>query len=115
MRLPLLLTAGLLAGGIVLAQEADPNSFAIAVDETGAIRLPDVDFRAEWTMLGAWSIAGEDGADGLHNVYAQSDAVRHCRETGAFADGAVLIKELLDTRTEDMTMGRISHAGEPAG
>ena len=37
------------------------------------------------------------------------------RETGAFPDGAVIVKELFGTATEDMTTGRVSHAHEVEG
>ena len=37
------------------------------------------------------------------------------RETGAFPVGAVIVKELFATATEDMTTGRVSHAHEVEG
>jgi hypothetical protein len=37
------------------------------------------------------------------------------RETGAFPDGAVIVKELFAAATEDMTTGRVSHAHEVEG
>ena len=81
-----------LAAGVALAQSGVADGFESTVDETGAISLPDVDFRAEWTMLGTYSIAGEEGAEGLHVVYTQPGVAQYYRNTGNFPDGAVLVK-----------------------
>ena len=79
--------------------------------------VPD-DFRKNWAFLGTWSIAGGDedgGASGLHNVYTQPDVVEAYRKTGEFPDGAVLVKELLLTNTDDFTTGRVSYASDVEG
>jgi hypothetical protein len=63
-------------------------------------------------------IAGDDpegGAPGFHNVFTQPGTVEAYRETGAFPDGAVIVKELFETATEEMTTGRVSHAHEVVG
>jgi len=109
------LVAATLSAGAAFAQDVELDGFEIAVGESGSIHLPDVDFRAAWTMLGAWSVAGEEGAEGMHVVYTQPETVRHYRETGVFPDGAVLIKELLAAKTEEMTTGTVSHATDPVG
>ena len=86
------------------------------VDRAGRISLP-ADFRS-WSYLGTWAVdsdEAEGGAAGFHVVYARPETVRTYRETGAFPDGAVLVKELYATATEDMTTGRISRAGEVEG
>jgi hypothetical protein len=92
-----------------------PSGFDIAVDADGAIRLPDVPFRTEWTLLGSWSVNGEDGAQGMHIVYTQPGVAEAYRETGGFPDGAVLVKELRTASTEDLTTGRVSYATELEG
>ena len=98
-----------------LAKDAKSLEFSVAVGEGGSIHLPDVDFRAEWSMLGTWSIAGDEGADGLHVVYTQPATIQHYREAGEFPDGAVLIKELLEAQTEDLTTGTVSYAADVSG
>ncbi len=88
-----------------------------AVAEDGAIRLPEVDFRRDWTMLGVWTVDGgeEEGAAGLHVVYTQPEAVDAYRSTGRFPDGAVLVKELLSAETDAMTTGIVSRAHDTEG
>ena len=116
--------AAILAAGIAAAFAPAPfaaadgamvSGFDLAVGEAGDLTLPDVDFRAEWTMLGSWTVNGDDGADGIHVVYTQPGVAAAFRETGVFPDGAVLIKELLSGATEDLTTGNISYAGEVEG
>ena len=86
------------------------------VDADGAISIPP-DFR-EWAYLGAWSVAGDDEAGGaaeLHVVYTQPESIEAYRRTGEFQDGAVLVKELFGTDTDDMTTGRVSWAKRVTG
>jgi Cytochrome P460 len=94
------------------------DGFKIAVDAQGNISLPSADIRKDWVSLGMWSIAADDsepGAQGIHTVYTQRESVESYRETGKFPDGAVLIKELLSTITEEMTTGTVSRASETEG
>lgn len=121
------LTAQLIAMTLVAvatgaqADERIEAALALTVSEDGAIRVPAVDFRAEWTALGTWVVNGGDvvddvsGAQGLHVTYTQPGVVTHYREHGAFPDGAVLVKELLGAGTQLMTTGVISHPGSLQG
>lgn len=90
--------------------------FSPHVDAKGTISLP-LDFRS-WPHLGTWSIAGDDeagGAAGFHVVYTQPASIETFRRTGEFPDGAVLVKELIETETGDLTTGRVSWAKEVTG
>lgn len=109
------ITGVIFAAGVALAQDNIANGFDTAVADTGAIRLPDVDFRTEWTMLGTFSIAGDEGAEGLHVVYTQPGVAQTYRDTGNFPDGAILVKELLETTTEELTTGTVSYAADTSG
>ena len=103
-----------LKAGFALGQSE--KAFSPYVDAAGAISLPK-DFR-EWTFLGSWSIAGDDelrGAGEFHTVYTQPGTIEVYRRTGEFPDGTVLVKELLDTGTGDLTTGRVSWAREVTG
>lgn len=97
------------------------DGYALAVDKTGTIRVPDVDYRATWSVLGTWVVAGGDevdgaaGAAGMHAVYTQPGVIEHYRKTGQFPDGVVLVKELLKAKTGAMTTGVVSHATEIEG
>lgn len=93
-----------------------PDAFSSYVDADGTISIPP-DFR-QWAYLGAWSVAGDDdegGAAEFHVVYTQPDTVEAYRRTGEFPDGAVLVKELFETGTGDMTTGRVSWAKRVTG
>jgi hypothetical protein len=94
------------------------NDFSMVTDSKGNIHVPNVDYRKDWTMLGAWAIAeekGKQGSQGMHVVYTQPDSVAAFRKTGKFPDGAILIKELFSTNTEAMTTGTVSRANQTTG
>ena len=88
------------------------------IDSSGNIRVPDVDFRKDWTALGTWAVAADEGtagSKGIHMVYTQPETVEAYRKTGKFPDGAILVKELLTTETADMTTGTVSRSGDVSG
>lgn len=91
------------------------SGFDTIVDKEGRISLPKADFRRDWTMLGVWVVNGDEGAEGLHNVYAHPDVVEYFRKNSTFPDGAVLVKELLKTSSSDYTTGHVSFATEIEG
>lgn len=121
--------AAIVAGALVIAaglfglitdngQAANPDGFQIAVNDKGAIRLPEVDYRKDWVSLGAWAVAAEEGtqgSEGIHTVYTQPGTVEAFRKTGKFPDGAILIKELFSTTTDEMTTGTVSRANDTSG
>lgn len=103
--------AGLTASVVAQGDSRAFDGFEVAVESDGKIFLPTVPFRSEWTSLGTFVVnGGEDGAEGFHSVYTQPDVVQAYLETGSFPDGTVLIKELLGTRTEELTTGNVSYA-----
>lgn len=111
-------------GAVAFAGETFTSVYGSLVDDDGNISLPD-NFRTDWTFMGTWSIAEKDversseasghGAAGLHNVYTQPGAVEYFREHGSFADGTMIIKELLKATTASMTTGTVSRAREREG
>lgn len=97
---------------------ASNDIMRVAVDEKGNIRVPDVDYRKDWTALGSWAVAAEEGtpgSQGVHAVYTQPETVAAYRKTGKFPDGAILVKELFSTITEDMTTGTVSRVDKTTG
>ena len=68
-------------------------------------------------MLGSWAVAKDDGPGSkqLHVVYASPGTIAAYRKYGHFPDGTVLVKELFNTTTNDMTTGTVSSAGTLAG
>ena len=106
--------AVLLAAALVSAPAALGEGFAPVVDAKGNISLPK-GYRTKWAFLGAWSIMGDTedgGAKQLHNVYTEAKTVAAYRKTGKWPDGAVLVKEVIKTKTGGMTTGRVSWAAE---
>lgn len=95
--------------GSALAQDFGLDTHG-AVGPAGEIRVPNVDYRSEWVALGNWITNGGEFADEIHTVYTQPEAVAAYRETGAFPDGTVVVKELLAAEAQEMTTGFISHA-----
>ncbi len=107
---------GVLTVSALTVESADQFGGGV-VDSHGAIRVPD-NFRTEYTMLGAWSVAGDadtGGGVGLHIVYAPQDAVDSYRHTGSFPDGTVLVKELFNGQTTVLTTGTATRADSIAG
>ncbi|MEO1329278.1 MAG: cytochrome P460 family protein [Pseudomonadota bacterium] len=90
------------------------QDFAPGVSANGAISVPNVDYRRDWSHLGTFSVPREDHVE-FHSVYAEPKVVDAYRETGEYPDGAVLIKELWAGKTEELTTGSASHASTPAG
>jgi Cytochrome P460 len=86
----------LLSGALVMAplvSRSEPAATMTA--EAVLLHVPSVDYRRDWVLLGSFSILADDpeeGAKQLHVVYAQREAVDAYVETGAFPDGAVLVK-----------------------
>ncbi|MDA0738976.1 MAG: cytochrome P460 family protein [Nitrospirae bacterium] len=80
--------------------------------ENGAISVPG-DYR-EWPTLGTWAHAKVEGSPGLqeyHVVYTHPETIKYYQKKGKFPDGAVLVKELLNTETMAMTTGpAVGHA-----
>ncbi len=93
------------------------EQFSPFVAPDGAIVVPP-DYRTDFAALGTWSIAGGEeggGAAEHHVVYAPQEAVAAYRANGTFPDGAVIVKELFSTVTEDMTTGHVSRESSTVG
>jgi mono/diheme cytochrome c family protein len=102
---------------LLSAQGKTNRTFSPYVDADGNIRVP-MNYRTEWAFLGTWAVASkqEKGRiEEFHNVYTQPGTIEAHRKTGMFPDGAVLVKELLKTKTGAMTTGEVSWGTEIAG
>jgi hypothetical protein len=89
---------------------------AAVVDDKGNLRVPS-DYRTAYQMLGSWAVAKDDGPGSkqLHVVYASPGTIAAYHKDGHFPDGTVLVKEVFNTTTKDMTTGTVSSAGTLAG
>ena len=108
---------GSLTAGLLVMEGLTAETFSPYVDKQGNISVPK-DFQS-WQFLGTWAVAddeeGKTGSKGFHNVYTRPESVAAFRSTGAFPDGAVIVKQLLKATTDTMTTGEISYATETDG
>ncbi len=75
------------------------------VSADGAISLPE-SFVTTWEHLGSWSVVNDAEQPGdIHNVYVNPGVVEAYRETGAFPDGATLVKEVRAADHTTLTTG----------
>lgn len=83
-----------------------------AVNERGDLSFP-ADFPNSYVFIGSWAVNGSAGAVAeLHSVYSRPQDVSKFKETGNFADGAVLLKEVTATLGASHTTGNASWAHE---
>jgi len=110
--------AGLSAVGALAANgqmtstaSGDAPKVESIVDAAGNMHVPS-SYRTTYQFLGSWAVAsGQDrGSKELHIVYASPGAVAAYGKDGRFVDGAVLVKEVFETGTAEMTTGTVSHA-----
>jgi hypothetical protein len=88
----------------------DQNTEAV-VDTNGNLRVP-ADYRTAYQSLGSWAVAAEkgQGSKEIHVVYALPGTIAAYRKEGHFPDGSVLVKEVFQADTGEMTTGTVSHA-----
>lgn len=79
------------------------NGFDL-VDKTGNIRKP-ADVRDLYQLLGTYTVELDPKGEEMHVTYASPGAAQHYRKNGKFADGTVLVKEVLGTDHAPMTTG----------
>jgi len=81
------------------------------VNAAGNLHVPD-DYRTAYQSLGSWAVAADQGQGSkeFHVVYASPGTITAYRKDGRFPDGAVLVKEVFQTATGQMTTGTVSRA-----
>ena len=83
-----------------------------AVDDAqGNLHVPD-GYRMTYQVLGSWAIAADQGQGSkeLHVVYASPGTIEAYRKDGRFPDSTVLVKEVYQAATAQMTTGAVSRA-----
>jgi Cytochrome P460 len=81
-----------------------------AVDDAqGNLHVPD-GYRTAYEVLGSWAVAADQGQGSkeLHIVYALPGTVDAYRKDGHFPDDTVLVKEVYQAATAQMTTGTVS-------
>ena len=87
------------------------QSNLIAVEPV--LEVPTEDYRTGWVQIGAFSVLAENPADGaqeIHAVFIDEDALKAYLAEGRFVEGTKIVKEVWSTQTEDLTTGRASYA-----
>lgn len=86
------------------------------VDSAGNLRVPK-DYQMTYQSLGPWAVAADTGKGSkeAHNVYASPGAIEAYRTSKEFPDGTVIVKEVYDARTGEMTTGTVSHPDKLKG
>jgi cytochrome P460 len=81
------------------------------VDAEGNLRVP-ADYRTAYQLLGSWAVADDKslGSKEIHVVFASPGTIAAYRKDGRFPDGSVLVKEVFEATTGEMTTGTVSHA-----
>jgi hypothetical protein len=87
-----------------------------AVDAGGNLHVPR-DYQTTYQPLGSWAVAADEGrgAKELHVVLASPGSIEAYRKDGRFPDGTVLVKEVFEAATKEMTTGTVSHAEKLKG
>jgi hypothetical protein len=98
-----------------VAAQSDGQTGTV-VDANGNLRVPP-NYRSTYEYLGSWAVAADagQGAKQLHEVYASPGTIDAYRRDGRFPDGTVLVKEVFQTATGQMTTGTVSRADSLKG
>jgi hypothetical protein len=83
------------------------SAFSPYVTNEGSISLP-TDYRDKFIHLGTWAVAPkpDQPVHEMHNVYGRAEDVQAYRRDGKFPDGAVLVKEINNVKSDKMTTGQ---------
>ncbi|HEX3496039.1 MAG TPA: cytochrome P460 family protein [Methylocella sp.] len=98
-------------GQMGLSAATNGQNAEVVVDTIGNLRVP-ADYRTAYQSLGSWAVAADKGPGSkeIHVVYASPGTIAAYRKDGRFPDGSVLVKEVFQTDTGEMTTGTVSHA-----
>lgn len=105
---PAVLAAQSMLGG---ADAGPSNPFEELVDDKGSIIVPD-NYRTDYVHIGTFAAAAEEGKRGsveFHQVYIDPASLEEYQATGTFPDGTVIMKELQEAKSSDLTTGHISY------
>lgn len=92
--------------GVQMGKSQSTNGYAgfDLVDKSGNIRKP-ADIRDLYPLLGSYAVADFNNETEMHVTYASPGAAQYYRKNGKFADGTVLVKEVLATNHAQLTTG----------
>ena len=106
-----LLTSALCVSSQSATGTEPQNNRLDLVDDGGHIRKPQ-DYRDRYQVLGAYTVLNPRGNE-MHYTYASPGAAEYYRKNRQFADGTVLVKEVLATSHAQLTTGDAHWATDP--
>ncbi len=94
------------AQGEATKEETSAESFSPFVDKDGNISRP-TSYKHDWAHLGSWAVAKKKGSEvfEMHDVYTPRETIAAFNKTGEFPDGAVLVKEVHQSKNARLTTG----------
>lgn len=97
-------------------ETAEAQTAEGVVDAEGNLRVP-ADYRTAYEFLGIWAVADKKGKGSkeIHIVFASPGTIAAYQKEGHFANNSVLVKEVYETATGEMTTGMVSHPQELKG
>jgi hypothetical protein len=106
-------------GMIVVAANGQMNTVVkdqTVADANGNLHVPDA-YRSTYQALGSWAVEAEQGRGlkELHVVYASPGTIEAYRKDKRFPEGTVLVKDVFQTASGQMTTGTVSHADSLKG
>lgn len=113
----LLLALTTLNGSVAVAETKNAAAHRDVEAET-ILQVPSQDYRKNWVQLGTFAVHGDapqEGAKEMHVVYVERKNLEAYVKSHEFPDGTVLVKDVFKTKTETLTTGTVSYAGELAG
>jgi hypothetical protein len=100
------------------AGDAANATNAITVEAEPVLQVPSADYRTTWVQLGTYALLADapaDGAKKLQYVYTERKNLEAYLKSGSFPDGTVLVKEVYAGKTETLSCGTVSYAGDLVG
>src|SRR5499425_3372577 len=113
-RISMLILTSMIFGGyqFAIAQANHKFDGYELVDKTGNLRNKPADYRDLYQLLGTFTVLDPKG-DQMHVTYASPGTAEYYRKNGKFADGTVLVKEILGRTPAQFTTGDAHFASIP--
>src|SRR5262245_44337039 len=98
-------------GQIGAGKSTDGPRPAAVLDANGNLRVP-ADYRRTSWSVGSSAVTRDagQGPKEIPAVHASPGTIAAYRKDGRFSDGSVLVKEVFEAATGEMTTGKVSHA-----
>jgi len=104
LRISLVVITLLFLAGYQQSKPQSDTNFKELVDKAGNVLKP-AEYRDRYQALGTFFVRDQSGAEEMHYTYASPGTAEFYRKNGKFADGTVLVKEVLGTDHGQLTTG----------